>query len=168
MANPSASAFATASPASVGPAAFSRRWPASPLPIRLSAPQPSTCGSATKEPGSSSDSALCAGQRYSTPKRVANNRLRVSPWVPSPTQAFRHLETRSMTAADILGCSYRQGQGRMTRTPSNSAYGPEADRFKSTACQSAVVALAQPYRRFVVKLGLCANNACLCGKIHQH
>jgi hypothetical protein len=41
----------------------------------------------------------------------------VSPWAPSPTQAFLHLKIRSMTVADILGFNYRQGQTRTRRTP---------------------------------------------------
>jgi hypothetical protein len=114
--NHSESASVTASPVSVGRAVSLQRWPASPHPIRSSAPQLSTFALVTKEPGSSSASALSAGQPCSTPKKVTNNRLWVSPWAPSPIQTFRHLEARSTTVADILGFNYRRGQGRTTRT----------------------------------------------------
>jgi hypothetical protein len=108
--NHSESAFATASPVSVGRAVSLQRWPASPHPIRSLAPQPSTFALVTKEPSSSSGSALSAGQPCSTPKKITNNRLWVSPWAPSPTQAFLHLKIRSMTVADILGFNYHEGQ----------------------------------------------------------
>jgi hypothetical protein len=98
MASRSASGSATASPVSVGPAAFSRRWPASPLPIMSSAPRPSMCALAIEAPGSGSVS-----------------------------RVFRRLEPRSTTVADILGCSCRRKQRRMTRTPSDCAYGSAAD-----------------------------------------
>jgi hypothetical protein len=115
--NHSESAFATASPVSVGRAVSLQRWPASPRPTRSLAPQLNTSALATKEPSSSSGSALSAGQPCSTPKKVTNNRLWVSPWAPSPTQVFLHLKIQSMTVADILGFNYRQGQTRTTRTP---------------------------------------------------
>jgi hypothetical protein len=139
MANPSALAFATAWRVSVGQAAFSPRWPASPLPIRFPAPPPSTCASATKEPGSNSAFALSAGQRCSTPKRVTNNRLRVSPWAPLPTQPFRHRKFRSMIVADILGCNYRQGQRRMKRTPSDCAHGGQKWIVSNPSHQNALL-----------------------------
>jgi hypothetical protein len=123
--NHSESAFATASPVSVGRAASLQRWPASPHPIRSSAPQPSTFASVTKEPSSSSGSALSAGQPCSTRKKVTNNRPWGSPWAPSPTQAFLHLKIRSMTVAGIPGFNYRQGQPRTTRTPPSEVTRPK-------------------------------------------
>jgi hypothetical protein len=113
----SESAFATASPVSVGRAVSLQHWPPSPRLIRSLAPQRSTFALVTKEPGSSSGSALSAGQPCSTPRKVTNNRPWVSPWAPSPTQVFLHLKIRSMTVADILGSNCRQGQRRTTRTP---------------------------------------------------
>ncbi len=125
-ANHAESAFATASPVSVGRAVSLQRWPASPHPIRFLAPQPSTFAWATKEPGSSSVSALSAGQPCSTPKKVTNNRLWVSPWAPSPTQAFLRLKFRSMTAADIPGSNCRQGRRPTTRTQTNCPIPPSS------------------------------------------
>jgi hypothetical protein len=115
-ANHSESAFATASPVSVGGAVSLQRWPPSPHPMRSLAPQPSTFARATKAPGSGSGSARSAGRPCSRPKKVTNSRLWLSPWAHSPTRAFRH-KIRSTTVADILGFDYRQGQRRTTRTP---------------------------------------------------
>jgi hypothetical protein len=116
-ANHSESAFATASPVSVGRAVSLQRWPPSPHPMRSLAPQPSTFARATKAPGSGSGSARSAGRPCSRPKKVTNSRLWLSPWAPSPTRAFRHRKIRSTTVADILGFDYRQGRRHTTRTP---------------------------------------------------
>ena len=124
-ANRSAWAFATASPVSVGQAVSSRRWPASPPPTEFSAPQPSTCALATRDPGSGSGSVPSAGQRCSTPKKETHDRLPASQWEPLPTRIFRHLEFQFMTVAGIRGCSCRQGQGRMTRIPADRVDGSQ-------------------------------------------
>jgi hypothetical protein len=115
--NHSESAFATASPVSVGRAVSSPHWPPSLHPMRSLAPPPSTFARVTKAPGSGSGSARSAGRPCSTPKKVTNSRLWLSPWAPSPTRTFRHRKIRSTTVADILGFDYRQGRRRTTRTP---------------------------------------------------
>ena len=71
-ANHEESAFATASPASKGPAVSSRRWPASPLRSKSSAPPPNTFASGIKEPV---QIPVCpvVGLPSSTPKTVTRS-----------------------------------------------------------------------------------------------
>lgn len=126
--NRSESAFATASPASVGRAVFLRPWPASRHPTRSLAPQPNTFASATRAPGSGSGSARCAGRPCSTPKKVTKTRRWPSRWAPSPIRAFRRREIPSTTAADIPGFDCRPGRRPTTWTPREGEPWPNGAR----------------------------------------
>ncbi len=126
--NHAESASAIASPVSVEREASLQRWPASPLPMRSLALRPSTFASVTREPGSDSGSALSAGRPCSTPRRVMNSRLWTSPWERLPTRPSLRLGIRSMTAADMLGFSYRQAPRRTTRTQPDRQPLPLAQR----------------------------------------
>jgi hypothetical protein len=109
-------AFATASPASKGPAVSSQHWPASPLRSKSSAPPRNTSVSGIKEPSSYSGSAQSVGLPSSTPKKVTMS-LWASPWVRLLTRTFRHLKFPSTTAVGTRGFSCRQARESSTRIP---------------------------------------------------
>jgi hypothetical protein len=158
------SGFATVSPVSAARAVCLQRWRASPLPIRSSARRPITFALVTKGPSLGSVSALAAAQRYSTRKRVANNRPWRSPSAPWPIQVFRHLKIRSTTVANIPGFSHRWGYGATTRIPASSA----SARWRPTLAGTpdAVSAKSASACCLAPSLGSPAQAACLtvCGK----
>jgi len=113
-ANRAAWAFATAWPASEGPAASSQRLPASPHRSRCPAKPPNTCARATAEPGTDSGSARFAARPSSTPKK-AGMIVQVLPLAHSPMSAFRRRRFRSTTAAGIRGCSCLRARSHSRR-----------------------------------------------------
>jgi hypothetical protein len=115
-ANHMALAFATASPASKGPAVSSQHWPASRLRSKSSVPPPNTFVSGIKEPSSYSGSAQFAGLPSSTPK-TGTMSLWASPWVRLLTLTFQRPEFPSTTAVGTRGSICRQARKRSTKIP---------------------------------------------------
>jgi hypothetical protein len=109
-------AFATASPASKGPAVSSQHWPASLLLSKSSVPPPNTSVSGIREPSSDSGSAQFVVLPSSTQKTVTMS-LWASPWASSLTLAFQRLAFPSTTAVGTRGFSYRQARERSTKIP---------------------------------------------------
>jgi hypothetical protein len=109
-------AFATASPASKGPAVSLQHWPASPLRSKSSVPPPNTFASGIKEPSSYSGSAQFVGLPSFTQKTVTLS-LWASPWARLLTLAFRRLAFPSTTGVGTHGFSCRQARKRSTKIP---------------------------------------------------
>src|SRR4030088_3066263 len=116
-------AFATALPASKGPAVYSQHWPASPLRSKFSVPPRNTSVSGIKEPSSYSGSAQSVGLPSSTPKKVTMS-LWASQWVHLLTRTFQHLKFPSTKAVGTRGFSCRKARKPSTRIPRDQKLRP--------------------------------------------